>query len=54
LSPDETAAAFATIARPEIVVATSLRDAVGNLQSDPSPHGEHGGAVQAIRATGIR
>ena len=59
LSPDEMAAAFAAIALPEIVVATSLRDAVGNLQSDPSLDGELAdgkpvGAVQAIRATGVR
>jgi hypothetical protein len=54
LSPDELEATVATIARPDAVVVTSLRDAVRNLQSDPSLDVEPGGAVEAIRAPGVR
>ena len=54
LSPDELAATVATIARPDVVVVTSLRDAVRNLQSDPSLDGEPDRAFEAIRATVVR
>ena len=51
LSRDELAATVATIARPEIVVATSLREAATNLQSNMLPSGEAPRAVQVVGAT---
>jgi predicted PurR-regulated permease PerM len=51
LSRDELAATVATIARPDSVVATSLRDAVTKLQSNMSPSGEAPRAVQVVEAT---
>jgi hypothetical protein len=51
LDPDELAAAIATIARPDTVVATSLRDAVTNLQPNLSLNGERARAVHVIGAT---
>jgi hypothetical protein len=51
LDPGELAAAVATIARPDTVVATSLRDIVANLQSDRALDGEPLHAVEVIGAT---
>jgi hypothetical protein len=51
LDPGELAATVATIARPDTVVATSLQEAVMDLQSEPPLDGGPT-AVQAIRATG--
>ena len=48
LDPDELAAAITTIARPDTVVATSLREAVASLESDLSTP-----AGYTIRATGV-
>jgi len=53
LSPGELAAAVATIARPDIVVAASLRDAVPRLKSDLFTGGEPAPANQALRASGV-
>jgi predicted PurR-regulated permease PerM len=53
LDPGELAATVATIARPDAIVVTSLRDAVMDLQSDPSPDGAPASAVPAIRATDV-
>ena len=53
LSPDELAVTVATIARPDAVVATSLRDAVTNLYSGLSPEESPAPAVDPIRATGV-
>jgi predicted PurR-regulated permease PerM len=53
LSPDEVAAAFATIARADAVVVTSLRDAVIDLHSDLSPNERLAPTVDPIRATGV-
>jgi hypothetical protein len=50
-SLDELAATVATIARPDTVVATSLRDTVTKLQSNLSLDGERAHAVPAIGAT---
>src|SRR5271165_1532330 len=52
-SPDELAAVVATIARPDAVVVTSLRDAVMNLHSDLSPNERPAPTVDPIRATGV-
>jgi predicted PurR-regulated permease PerM len=52
-SPDELAATVATIARPNAVIVTSLRDAVMELQSDMSLDGGPATAVQAISATSV-
>jgi predicted PurR-regulated permease PerM len=51
LCRDELAATVATIARPDSVVATSLRDAVTNLQSNLCPGGESARAVLMIGST---
>jgi predicted PurR-regulated permease PerM len=51
LRRDELAATVATIARPDSVVATSLRDAVTNLQSNLCPGGASARAVRMIGAT---
>jgi predicted PurR-regulated permease PerM len=51
LCRDELAATVATIARPDSVVATSLRDAVTNLQSNLCPGGASARAVRMIGAT---
>jgi hypothetical protein len=48
LDPGELAAAVVTIARPDTVVATSLRDIVANLQSDRALDGEPLHAVEVI------
>jgi predicted PurR-regulated permease PerM len=53
LDPGELAAAVATIARPDTVITTSLRDTVANLQSDRSLDGEPRHAVGVIGATTI-
>jgi hypothetical protein len=52
-SPDELAATVATIARPNAVIVTSLRDAVRDLQCDLSSDNGPASAVQVIRATGV-
>ena len=51
--PGELAATVATIARPDAIVVTSLRDAVMDLQSVLSPDGGSASAVPAIRATDV-
>jgi predicted PurR-regulated permease PerM len=51
LDPNELAAAVTTIARPDTIVTTSLRDAVTKLQSNMSPSGEAPRAVQVVGAT---
>jgi len=51
LDPDELADTVATIARPNTVVATSLRNAVTSLQSDLSLDGGPARAVHVIGAT---
>jgi predicted PurR-regulated permease PerM len=51
LDPGELAAAVTTIARPDTIVTTSLRDAVANLRSDLSLDGEPARGVEVIGGT---
>ena len=51
LDPGELGAAVTTIARPDAIIATSLRDAVTYLQSDPSLDSEPARPAEMIGAT---